>query len=113
MLLELAPEWSMDIDRGPDWLFIRPQPPSNQNPDHHNTARGDSGEVPLAEMVWKKLEQCFCYRVVLELDSIDYLRTWMIGKLVRLHKLVTGHGGMLGLCGVSREAEAVLRIARL
>jgi hypothetical protein len=22
MLLELAPEWSMELDRGPDWIFI-------------------------------------------------------------------------------------------
>ena len=63
MLLELAPEWSMDIDRGPDWLFIRLQPPNNQNAAH-----GGRAEAPLAEMVWKKLEQCFCYRVVLELE---------------------------------------------
>ena len=108
MLLELAPEWSMDIDRGPDWLFIRPQPPNNGN-----TAHGDSGEIPLAEMVWKKLEQCFCYRVVLELDNIEHLRSWMVGELVRLHKRVTMHGGMLRLCGVSPEAETVLRICRL
>src|SRR5207247_1405442 len=108
MLLELAPEWSMDIDRGPDWLFIRPQPPNN-----HYTAHGHSGEFPLAETVWKKLEQCFCYRVVLELDQVEYLRSWMIGELVRLHKRVTTHGGMLRLCGVSRDALAVLRICHL
>ena len=102
MLLELAPEWSMEIDRGPDWMFIRPLPPNH-----------DGGEAPLAEMVWKKLEQCFCYRVVLELDNIDYLRSWMIGELVRLHKRVTTHGGMLRLCGVSKNAVTVLRICQL
>jgi len=102
MLLELAPEWSLEIDRGPDWLFIRPLPPNHRD-----------GEAPLAEMVWKKLEQCFCYRVVLELDGIDYLRSWMIGELVRLHKRVTTHGGMLRLCGVSKNAETVLRICQL
>jgi anti-sigma B factor antagonist len=103
MLLELAPEWSLDIDRGPDWLFIRPSPPTS----------GEGGEVQLAEMVWKKLEQCFCYRVVLELDNVDYLRSWMIGELVRLHKRVVTHGGMLRLCGVSKNAETVLRICQL
>ncbi len=103
MLLELAPEWSLEIDRGPDWLFIRLSPPPN----------GEQGEVHLAEMIWKNLEQCFCYRAVLELDNIDYLRSWMIGELVRLHKRVTTHGGMLRLCGVSKNAETVLRISRL
>lgn len=103
MLLELAPEWSLEIDRGPDWLFIRPLPPTS----------GESGEAPLAEIVWRKLEQCFCYRVVLELDNIDFLRSWMIGELVRLHKRVVTHGGMLRLCGVTKNAETVLRICQL
>jgi anti-anti-sigma factor len=103
MLLELAPEWTMEIDRGPDWLFIRPSPPRH----------GDTGEIPLAEMIWQKLEQGFCYRVVLELDDVEYLRSWMIGELVRLQKRVTTQGGMLRLSGLSREAETVLRICRL
>ena len=103
MLLELAPEWTMDIDRGPDWLFIRPRPPHE----------GDTDQVALAELTWQKLEQCFCYRVVLELDDVKCLRSWMIGELVRLHKRVTTQGGMLRLCGVSRDAETVLRICRL
>ena len=103
MLLELAPQWTMDIDRGPDWLFIRLSPPRN----------GDTEEIRLAEMIWQKLEQCFCYRVVLELDDVGFLRSWLIGELVRLHKRVTTQGGMLRLCGVNSEAEAVLRICRL
>jgi anti-anti-sigma factor len=103
MLLELVPEWTMDIDRGPDWLFIRLSPPRH----------GDTGEIPLAEMIWQKLEQCFCYRAVLELDDVSFLRSWMIGELVRLHKRVTAHGGMLRIAGLSHEAEMVLRICRL
>jgi len=104
MLLELAQEWTLDIDRGPDWLFIRPRP---------SQEGGTKGEVPLAEMIWQKLEQCFCYRVVLELDGVTFLRSWMIGELVRLHKRVTTHGGMLRVCGLNSEAVAVLGICRL
>lgn len=103
MLMELAPEWTTDIDRGPDWLFIRPRPPRD----------GDTGEIALAEMIWQKLEQCFCYRVVLELDDVKHLRSWMVGELVRLHKRVTTQGGMLRLCGVSPANQDVLRICRL
>jgi anti-anti-sigma factor len=103
MLLELAPEWTVDIDRGPDWLFVRPRPPHN----------GDTTEIPLAEMIWQTLEQSFCHRVVLELDDVNYLRSWMIGEIVRLHKRVTSHGGMLRLSGLSPDAETVLRICRL
>jgi anti-anti-sigma factor len=102
MLLELAPEWTLDIDRGPDWLFIRLRPP-----------HGDRGEFPLAEMIWQKLEQCFCYRVVLELDDVTMLRSWIIGELVRLHKRVMTQGGMMRLSGLSSANEAVLRICRM
>ena len=108
MLLELAPQWAMDIERGPDWLFIKLVPPHDG--ENHE---GGGGEIPFAEMIWKKLEQCFCHRVVIELDEIGYLRSWMIGELVRLHKRVTTQGGMVRLSGVSPEAETVLRICRL
>lgn len=103
MLLELAPEWTMDLDRGPDWLFIRLRPPRH----------GDTGEIALAEMIWQKLEQCFCYRVVLELDDVTFLRSWLLGEIVRLHKRVTTQGGMVRLCGVSNANQDVLRICRL
>jgi len=103
MLLELAPEWTTEIDRGPDWLFVRPRPPR----------QGDTGEIALAEMIWQKLEQSFCHRVVLELDDVTYLRSWMVGELVRLHKRVTTRGGMLRLCGVSLANQDVLRTCRL
>jgi anti-anti-sigma factor len=103
MLLELAPEWSLEIDRGPDWMFIKLQPPR----------QGDTGEIALAEMIWVKLEQSFCHRVVLELNDVTFLRSWLVGELVRLHKRVTAQGGMLRLCGLSEANQDVLRICRL
>jgi len=104
MLLDVGPEWATEIDRGPDLLFIRLTPPPMDSV---------MDEAPLARMIWQKLEQCFCYRVVLELDEVRYLPSWMIGELVRLHKRVSTQGGMLRLSGVSREGEMALRICRL
>jgi anti-anti-sigma factor len=103
MLLAVAPEWSVDIDRGPDWLFIRLRPP------HH----GDTGEIGLAEMIWKKLDQSFCHRVVLELDEVTFLRSWMVGELVKLHKRLASQGGMMRICGLSEANADVLRTCRL
>jgi anti-sigma B factor antagonist len=103
MLLEVAHEWSVEIDRGPDWMFLRLQPPRN----------GDTGEIPLAEMIWEKLEQSFCYRAVLELENVKFLRSWLVGELVRLHKRIAAHGGMLRLSGLSPANQDVLRICRL
>jgi anti-anti-sigma factor len=103
MLLELAPEWAVEIDRGPDWLFIRLRPPAGP----------DAGEVPLAEMIWQRLEQSFCHRVVLELDDVRMLRSWMIGELIKLHKRLTATGGMMRLCGLSETNQDALRACRL
>jgi anti-anti-sigma factor len=103
MLLDVAPEWSVDIDRGPDWLFIRLRPPR----------RGDTGEVPLAEVIWQRMEQAFSHRVVLELDEVVFLRSWLVGELVRLHKRIASQGGMLRLCGLSEANQDVLRTCRL
>lgn len=103
MLLDVAPGWSMDLDRGPDWLFVRLRPP----------AHGFGLEVDLAEAVWEKLDQAFCYRLVLELDEVPMLRSWMIGQLVLLHKRICSHDGMMRLCGVSDANHEVLRCCRL
>lgn len=103
MLLELAPEWTMELERGPDWLFIRPRPPR----------QGDTAEIPLADIIWQKMEQSFCHRLVLELDDIQLLRSWTLSELIRLQKRIAAEGGTLRLCGLSEHSERVLRICRL
>ncbi|MEX2173516.1 MAG: STAS domain-containing protein [Pirellulaceae bacterium] len=117
MLLEVASDWSFQIDRGPDWLFIRPCPPhAGDNPPHagdNPPHAGDMGEFPLAETIWGSLEQAFCHRVVVELDDVHFLRSWLVGELVRLHKRVTAHGGMMRVCGLSAASQDVLRTCRL
>jgi anti-anti-sigma factor len=84
-------------------MFIRLSPPHE----------GDTGEIALAEMIWDKLQQSFCHRVVLEMYDVKFLRSWLVGELVRLHKRVSAAGGMLRLCGLSPTNQDVLRISRL
>ena len=103
MLLELAPEWSMELDRGPDWIFIRLRPPRGKN----------AAEFPIAEKIYQQLEQAFCHRLVLELDEVPILRSWLVGELVRLHKRIAAHNGTLRLCGLSAPSEAALKACRL
>jgi anti-anti-sigma factor len=103
MLLDLAPGWSMDLDRGPDWLFVRLRPPE----------RGLNVEVDLAESIWEMLEQSFCTRLVLEMDEVPMLRSWMIGQIVMLHKRIYANGGMMRLSGLSDANQEVLRMSRL
>jgi anti-anti-sigma factor len=94
---------SFDVDRGPDWIFVRVSPPE-----------AVAVESPqLAEAVWTLLEQNFVYRVVLELDRIQLLRSYMVGQLIMLAKRVHAHGGVLRICGLSSVNQDVLRCCQL
>jgi anti-anti-sigma regulatory factor len=101
-MIETAAGWSLDVDRGPDWLFVRVHPQSGEN------------DAPgLAESVWHVLEQSFIYRVVVELHDFVDLRSSLIGQLVLLSKRVHSQGGILRLCGLSPANQEVLRTCRL
>ena len=99
MILDLAPGWTVELDRGPGWLFVR--------------LRGadlyDAREIDLADRVWGLLEQEFGHRIVLEMDDIDLLRSQLIGELVHLHKLVCSHHGVMRVSGLSDQNYDVLR----
>ena len=92
----------LDIERGPDWLFIRPRGASL--PGH---------ESELAEQVWTLLEQCMTHRLVLELDDVGLLVSNLVGQLVLLQKRICGQGGLMRLCGLSPANQRVLSTCRL
>ena len=95
--------WDLQIERGPDWLFVRPHRPA-----------GNALETPdLAEQVWTLLEQNFTHRLVLELDDIGHLNSHLVGQLVWLYKRIRTHDGTLRICGLSSRNEEVLRLCRL
>jgi anti-anti-sigma regulatory factor len=101
-MLELAPGWQAIVDRGPDWLFIRLQ-----------GADGLSGDQELAETLWRTIDQHFTYRVVLEVDQVGLLHSYLVGQFVLLHKRLHSHGGVLRLCGLSDNNQSVLKTCRL
>ena len=103
MVVDAVPGWELDIDRGPDWLFVRLRPPQ----------QGSLVEVDLAGTIWRMMEQSFTHRAVLEMDDVALLRSWLIGELVKLHKRVAADGGLLRLSGLSNNNQEVLRISRL
>jgi anti-anti-sigma factor len=102
-MLELASGWTMDVERGPDWLFVRPHAP----PD------GDPGEFELAESVWSLLQSNLAHRLVLEMDDVSMLRSKVLGQIVLLYKRIASQGGVMRLCGLSPANRNVLRAARL
>ena len=103
MAVDVAVGWQFEVERGPDWLFVRLKLPSN-------------GEVcgrQIAEEVWDMLQNHFTRRVVLELDDVAILRSELLTQFMRLHQRVQSMGGLLRLCGVSEYNQEVLRRTRL
>jgi anti-anti-sigma factor len=101
---QLATGWHVELtDRGPDWLFIRLH------------VDGDSyyGAPNIADRVWSVLQQHFVYRVVLEMEEVEFLSSHLIGQLIMLQKRVLQHGGALRLCGLSPSCQDVLRVCRV
>lgn len=100
---ELAPGWLAQVERGPDWLFVRLERPGLEAED----------SPPLAEALWELLERHFVHRLVVEMDQVEYLQSAMIGQLVLLHKRLYNAGGILRLCGLSASNQEVLHSLRL
>lgn len=103
MLTEVTSRWTFDVERGPDWLFLRMYGPEN----------GDAEGVPLAEMAWEIMQQQFARRVVLDMSSLRILRSVVIGQLVQLHKRVYTQGGLMRIAGLSDDNYSVLVACRL
>jgi len=92
--------WKLDVDRGPDWLFVKVHVPSRY--------RGD--DPPLADQLWELLEQHFVYRLALELDDVPLMHSFLLGQLVVLHKRIAEHDGVLRVCGLSPMNQRVLEM---
>ncbi len=101
--MELTAGWNAELDRGPDWLFVRLSV----------TDPGNAAESNLAESLWQLMQRQFAYRLILELDGLPMMRSVLIGQLVLLHKRVDANGGLLRLCGLSDDNQAVIDATRL
>ena len=102
-VVQTAEGWELDVERGPDWLIVRP----------HDMPDAESESPQLAHHIWALLEQNFTHRLLLELDQIGYMRSYLIGQLVWLYKRIHNHGGVMRICGLSEDNQAVLRQCRL
>jgi anti-anti-sigma factor len=93
-------DWGVDVDRGPDWLFVRLHP-----------GKHDPGDM--ADKLWSLADRHFIYRMVLEMDQLDHLPSRLMGQLVTLQKRVLQRQGALRLCGLSPECAQALYFCRL
>ena len=93
-------DWDVDVDRGPDWLFMRLRP-GKQEPDG------------VADKLWSLADRHFTYRLVLEMNDVDMIPSRLMGQLVMLQKRVLQRDGALRLVGLKGDCEQALHFCRL
>lgn len=102
-MIEVASGWRLALERGPDCLFVKLL-----------AVDEDALEAPpLADTIWNLLEEHLTHRLVLEMQNVEVLSSYLIGQLVVLNRRIQAHGGMLRLCGLSCAARESLSILRL
>lgn len=102
-MFALSSGWMIDVERGPDWLFVQIDNP----PD------GDADPSTLADSIWSVIKQHFVYRVVLECDRLPPLSSALIAQVIGLHRRLQKQGGMLRLSALSDQNQQALRSCRL
>jgi len=102
-MLELAPGWKAETDRGPGWLFMRLHGPEN----------GDASNLNLAKRVLDLMSQNLTDRVVLELDCLQTLRSGLLSELLQVQKGVANRHGVFRICGLTRDSQEVMKVTHL
>jgi anti-anti-sigma factor len=100
-MVKIASGWSFDIDRGPDWIFVKLKDD------------GSTSQPPLADTLLEVLKRHFAHRMVIEMDEVTLLRSFVLGQLLQVHKQVQTEGGIVRLCGLSESNQQVLQAMRL
>lgn len=103
-MLTLGPGWEFEVERGPEWLFLR-----LRDVDESQAAQ----LLPFAEKVWEVLGQHQTHRLVLELGALRLLHSYLIGQLLLLARRVHGKGGVLRIAELSDSNRQVLLSCRL
>jgi len=113
-MLATVAGYEFDVDRGPDWLWIR-----IRSVRVSSTLGGGFSPVAslavasLVEQLTELVEKHFIYRVVLELHRVPELSSQLIGELVQLDRHIQKHDGVLRVCGLSPEGRAMFEMCGL
>ena len=99
----LGSSWQLQLDRGPNCLFVRLCPEAGQGCD----------DAELSQRLAALLDEHFTNRLVLEMDQVDLLNSLLLGQLADLSNRMRTQGGMIRLCGLSPFNQGVLRTTRL
>ena len=97
---DVCGDWGVEVDRGPDWLFVRLHP-------------GKAEPEGVADKLWSIADRHFIYRLVLEMDELNMIPSRLMGQLVMLQKRMLQRQGALRLCGLNDDCEQALHFCRL
>jgi anti-anti-sigma factor len=100
--MQLAPGWMADVERGPDWLFVKLA-----------SDKSLAQDAEIADGLWEVMRRHLAHRMVIQLDGLPQLTSRMLGQLAALGERIKKEGGMLRLCGLSQAARESLRTTRL
>lgn len=93
----------LNVDRGPNWLFVKLRSKGTR------TRRAPR----VADGLWSIATRHFVYRVVLELDELEALPPGMMAQLLLLQERLSQCGGALKICGMSDECLETLHECHL
>jgi anti-anti-sigma regulatory factor len=96
-MFAILPGCELQVKRGPDWLIVKIQ-----------SLDGCEENSPLAEIIWALMQQHLAHRLVLELDQIPVLNSFMIEQMILLYRKIYEHDGVMRLCGLSAYNRRVL-----
>jgi hypothetical protein len=108
-MLATSAGYEFEVDRGPDWLWIRVRA----------SRGGDWRNASLADEIKEVINKHFTYRVVLELTYLPklsgnvVLSSKLIGELVQISQFIHAHDGVLRIYGLTAENRAILEVCSL
>lgn len=102
-MVELASGWNLNVERGPDWLFVR----------IHCDDADPNASPSLAEAIWSLLKDHFTRRIVVECDQVPLLNSGILSELLKLRSMINSENGMMRLSGLSPVNRRVLRTMKL
>jgi len=88
-----ASGWRVNLERGPDWLFVRLEPDADRA--RIVVAAG------LAEAIWGMISENHAHRVVLELDRVGTVDDGLLDAIGDVGERVRASGGLIRACGLT------------
>jgi hypothetical protein len=102
-MVQIAPGWELDVERRREWLLLRVR----------RTGQDAVHDPPLAEEAWRLLQQHRLGQLVVELDQLEVLTSFLIGQLILLQKRICAGSGALRWCGLSPLNLQAIRLCCL